>query len=193
MNILETPRLCLREMTWDDYPALCRMLKDPDVMYAYEHAFSDEEARAWMEKQLARYREYGFGLWAVILKETKEMIGQCGLTMQDCGREQPVLEIGYLFEKAFWHQGYASESAIACKRIRVPYPPRQRSLFDHPGSEPALPEGSRTERNDAERQLCKALLWNGYASYHFFGEKPGLFKIIVCPGQIFSSDSCLYQ
>ena len=66
MNILETPRLCLREMTWDDYPALCRMLKDPDVMYAYEHAFSDEEARAWMEKQLARYREYGFGLWAVI-------------------------------------------------------------------------------------------------------------------------------
>ena len=115
MNILETPRLCLREMTWDDYPALCRMLKDPDVMYAYEHAFSDEEARAWMEKQLARYREYGFGLWAVILKETNEMIGQCGLTMQDCGREQPVLEIGYLFEKAFWHQGYASESAIACR------------------------------------------------------------------------------
>jgi len=59
-----------------------------------------------------RYNDYGFGLWAVILKETNEMIGQCGLTMQDCNNRQ-VVEIGYLFQKAFWHKGYASETAIA--------------------------------------------------------------------------------
>ena len=79
--ILETERLYLRKMTQEDYPALCRMLQDPEVMYAYEHAFSDTEAHEWLDKQLARYAEYGFGLWAVILKETGEMIGQCGLTM----------------------------------------------------------------------------------------------------------------
>ena len=61
--IFETKRLYLREMTESDYPALCRMLKDDEVMYAYNGAFDDEMARAWLEKQLSRYREFGFGLW----------------------------------------------------------------------------------------------------------------------------------
>jgi ribosomal-protein-alanine N-acetyltransferase len=113
--ILETERLYLREMKQSDYAALCKMLQDEDVMYAYEHAFEDAEAQEWIGRQIKRYNDYGFGLWAVILKETDEMIGQCGLTMQDCNNKQ-VLEVGYLFQKAFWHNGYASEAAIACKK-----------------------------------------------------------------------------
>lgn len=112
--ILETERLYLREMNQEDFSSLCKILQDKDVMYAYEHAFDDDEAQGWLDKQIMRYRQYGFGLWAVILKETGEMIGQCGLTMQDCNNRQ-VLEVGYLFQKAFWHKGYASEAAIACK------------------------------------------------------------------------------
>lgn len=114
MQILETPRLLLREMTQADFPALCRMLQDPEVMYAYEHAFPDEEAHAWLDNQLRRYREDGFGLWAVVRKATGEMIGQCGLTWQ-MWEERRVLEVGYLFEKAHWHQGFATEAAVACK------------------------------------------------------------------------------
>ena len=83
-------------------------------MTAYEHAFNDAEVQQWLENQLRRYREDGFGLWAVILKDTEQMIGQCGITWQDCNGRK-VLEVGYLFEKAYWHQGYASEAAIACK------------------------------------------------------------------------------
>ena len=49
-----------------------------------------------------------------MLKETNEMIGQCGLTMQSW-REKELLEIGYLFQKAYWHRGYAAEAAIACR------------------------------------------------------------------------------
>lgn len=112
--ILETQRLVLREMQQSDYAALCKILQDKDVMYAYEHAFDDVEVQEWLEKQQKRYAEDGFGLWAVILKGTGEMIGQCGLTLQDCNHRQ-VLEVGYLFQKAFWHQGYATEAAIACK------------------------------------------------------------------------------
>lgn len=112
--ILETKRLYLREMNQSDYPALCKILQDPDVMYAYEHAFDDVEAQEWLDKQFKRYKDYGFGLWAVILKETGEMIGQCGLTMQEFNNRE-VLEVGYLFQKEFWHRGYASEAAIACK------------------------------------------------------------------------------
>ena len=112
--ILETERLVLRELTPADFPALCRILQDEETMYAYEGAFSDDEAREWLERQLERYRRWGFGLWAVDLKETGEMIGQCGLTIQHWEGEE-VLEIGYLFQKAYWHKGYAAEAAMACK------------------------------------------------------------------------------
>lgn len=112
--ILETRRLLLREMTREDCPALCAILQDPQVMYAYEHAFSDEEVRQWLDRQLARYARYGFGLWAVIERASGQLIGQCGLTMQDwSGRE--VLEIGYLFRRDRWHRGFAIEAASACK------------------------------------------------------------------------------
>ncbi len=112
--IMETERLLLRKMTDADFPALCRMLQDEEVMYAYAHAFSDEEAHDWLSRQQARYQQYGFGLWAAILKKSGEMIGQCGVTVQDCnGRE--VLEVGYLFCKDFWGQGYATEAAKACR------------------------------------------------------------------------------
>ncbi len=84
-------------------------------MYAYEHAFSDEEVRDWLARQQARYAADGFGLWAMLEKETGAMAGQCGLTMQDIGRDAPVVEVGYLLKKAYWHQGFATEAAIACK------------------------------------------------------------------------------
>lgn len=112
--VLETERLVLRKLCKEDQASLNKMLQDAEVMYAYAHAFSDEEAREWLDRQLERYRQYGFGLWAVILKETGGFIGQCGLTMQDCEGRQ-VLEVGYLFCKEFWHHGYATEAARACR------------------------------------------------------------------------------
>ena len=114
-RILETGRLLLREMTGGDFPALCRMLRDPEVMYAYEHAFSEEEARDWLRRQRDRYTRDGIGLWAVVEKCSGEMVGQCGLTWQDCGYPAPVLEVGYLLERAAWHRGYATEAARACR------------------------------------------------------------------------------
>ena len=92
-HILSTTRLILREMTPADYPALSAILQDEATMYAYEHAFSDEETQTWLERQLQRYREDGFGLWAVVLKESGQMIGQCGITWQDIEGER-LPEIG---------------------------------------------------------------------------------------------------
>lgn len=112
--ILETKRLYLREMNQADFTSLCRILKDEETMYAYEGAFNDTEVQEWLDRQLMRYKKWGFGLWAVVLKETEEMIGQCGLTMQPW-KDSEQLEIGYLFERSHWHKGYAAEAAAACK------------------------------------------------------------------------------
>lgn len=112
--IFETERLYLRKMNQGDFNSLCKILQDEEVMYAYEGAFSDEEVQEWLDRQIARYNNWGFGLWAVILKETKELIGQCGLTMQPW-KDTEVLEIGYLFQRKYWHYGYATEAARACK------------------------------------------------------------------------------
>ena len=113
--ILETKRLYLREMNPSDFNYLCRILQDEKAMYAYEGAFSDQEVQEWLDRQIYRYQKWNFGLWAAILKETDKMIGQCGLTMQQW-KDQEVLEIGYLFERSHWHQGYATEAAKACKQ-----------------------------------------------------------------------------
>lgn len=113
--ILQTRRLVLREMTDEDFPALCRMLRDGEVMYAYGHAFSEQEAWDWLNRQRTRYERDGVGLWAVVEQASGEMVGQCGLTWQQCGYEKPVLEVGYLLEQAAWHKGYATEAARACR------------------------------------------------------------------------------
>lgn len=113
--ILKTERLRMREMTMADFGAICRIMQDAETMYAYEGAFTDGEVSEWIRRQENRYRELGYGLWAVERKESGEVIGQCGLTMQPW-REKQVLEIGYLFRRDCWGHGYATEAARACKR-----------------------------------------------------------------------------
>lgn len=113
--ILETERLYLREMTQADFQPLCSILQDESTMYAYEGAFCDAEVQEWLDRQISRYQKWHFGLWAVVLKENDEMIGQCGLTMQPW-KDEEVLEIGYLLNRQYWHKGYAIEAAKACKK-----------------------------------------------------------------------------
>lgn len=112
--LTETPRLRLREMTDADLPQLRAILQDPHVMVAYEGAFDDEGVQVWFDRQQHRYREDGSGLWAVTLRDSDEMVGQCGLTRQHIlGRD--VVEVGYLFRHDRWHRGYAVEAATAAR------------------------------------------------------------------------------
>ena len=113
--ILKTERLILRELTYDDYAALYAVLADSDIMQHYPNTFDEARVRGWIEKNMRRYREEGFGLWAVVVKETGEMIGDCGITMQNIhGAMLP--EIGYHIRADRQRRGYASEAAAGCIR-----------------------------------------------------------------------------
>ena len=112
--ILETERLFLREMNADDYEALYAVLADSDIMQHYPYAFDEKKVREWIERNMKRYEENGFGLWAACLKDTGEMIGDCGLTLQNIHGEI-LPEIGYHIRRDCQQKGYAGEAAKAVR------------------------------------------------------------------------------
>ena len=112
--MIETQRLILREMSMEDYDALYAVLSDSEIMQHYPYTFDEARVRAWIERNMNRYKENGFGLWAVVLKETGEMIGDCGLTLQNIDGEM-LPEIGYHIRRDCQHKGYAKEAASAVR------------------------------------------------------------------------------
>ena len=112
--ILETKRLYLREMTPEDFDALFLVLGDPETMWHYPYTFDGQHVRDWITRNINRYRKDGFGLWAVCLKENDEMIGDCGLTLQNIDGEI-LPEIGYHIRRDCQRKGYAKEAAMAVR------------------------------------------------------------------------------
>lgn len=67
--ITETERLFLRELTKDDFSALYSVLADSDIMQHYPYTFDKTRVMNWIDKSIERYNIFGFGLWAVCLKD----------------------------------------------------------------------------------------------------------------------------
>lgn len=112
--VLETARLRLREYTMEDFHALLEILSDPVTMQHYPKPYDEAGTKRWIDWNLNNYQKYGFGLWAIELKQTGTFIGDCGITMQKIDGEQ-LPEIGYHINKDFWRQGYGSEAAGAVR------------------------------------------------------------------------------
>ena len=112
--MIETERLLLREYTMDDFAALYEIMSDAETMQHYPAPFDETRTRRWIEWNRENYSKYGFGLWAVVLRENNEFIGDCGITIQNIdGKLLP--EIGYHINKKYWKQGFASEAAQAVR------------------------------------------------------------------------------
>lgn len=112
--ILETSRTYLRQICLEDFEQIAAILGDCEVMYAWEHGFTDEEVYEWIGENIARYTRDGYSYWAVVLKETGKIIGVMGI-LKELADGKAYTGIGYIFHKAFWHQGFALECAEACK------------------------------------------------------------------------------
>jgi RimJ/RimL family protein N-acetyltransferase len=89
------------------------MMKKPEVMYAWEHGFHKREVKKWINTQLARYRQDGFGFFAVTLKDTDRLIGQAGFFKAEIDGKEAV-EVGFIFDNSVWRNGYCTEAAKAC-------------------------------------------------------------------------------
>lgn len=111
--ILETPRLQLRTMSLADLDFLAELYSDPDVMRYYPKMLDRTETAAWIEKNLDRYHDYGYGLWIVADRHTGQPLGRVGPIPQEIDG-QHFVEVGYMIHRPFWRQGYAREAAAAC-------------------------------------------------------------------------------
>jgi [ribosomal protein S5]-alanine N-acetyltransferase len=142
--VLETERLLLRPLTPDDLDALLRIFTDPNVMAAFNTPpFDREQMRRWLQRNLDHQAEHGYGLFALILTATGDLIGDCGLEhLLVDGVSQA--ELGYDLRSDYWRRGLATEAARAVRnyafsQLRLP---RLVSLIRH---------GNDASRRVAER------------------------------------------
>ena len=112
--IIETQRLILREYNENDLDDLYEMLSSPITMKHYPKPYDMQGSIRWLNWCMDSYKKNGFGLWAVILKETNTFIGDCGLSMQ-CINSTWLPEIGYHIKHQYWRNGYGKEAAEAVK------------------------------------------------------------------------------
>ena len=118
-TIIETPRLRLRTMRAEDAEPLLGVFGDPVVMAAFGvPPFGMPEMERWVRRNLDHQERYGYGLFTVILRETGQVIGDCGLEVMDDDTDdggEPDVELGYDLRSDHWNRGLATEAATAVR------------------------------------------------------------------------------
>jgi RimJ/RimL family protein N-acetyltransferase len=111
VKILETNRLILREVSADDAEFMLDLLNQPSfIKYIGDrNVRTIDESKEFIESRYIKsYRDNGFGLYAVELKDSGAVIGICGFVKRDT---LPDPDIGFAFLPQFCGQGFANESA----------------------------------------------------------------------------------
>ncbi len=109
---LETARLILRELNIGDTAASYALNADPLVIkYTGDEAFESLEDAHDFLANYDPYSKTNMGRWAVIVKETGENIGFCGLKYHE---ETDEIDLGYRLLRKEWGKGYATEASEVC-------------------------------------------------------------------------------
>ena len=156
MTILETRRVVLREFVSEDAVALARVLSDPETMRYYPAPYDRKDVEDWIARNRSRYASHGHGLWAMVLKSSGDLIGDCGLIKQEVDSET-LVEIGYHVRRDLWGQGLAPEAALACRDYGFNRLPVDRLIsLIRPEN---IPSRKVAEKNGLT--LWKTIAWRG--------------------------------
>ena len=120
MITFSTPRLMLRRWREDDVAPMSAINADPQVMrWIGDGSIRDErQTKAGIEACEREWDRHGFGLFALELRATGELIGFTGLAVPEFLPEvMPAVEIGWRLGCPFWGQGLATEAARAALRF----------------------------------------------------------------------------
>jgi len=163
---LVTERLILREFQADDWPAVLAYQIDPRYLRYYAWTGrTEEEARAFvqmfLDQQQTRPR-IKFQL-AVTLKDTHQLIGNCGIRLAAPGAHEG--DIGYELDPNHWGRGYATEAARAIVRFGFTelglHRIWSRCIAENLGSARVLEKvGMRLEGRQREKEHFEGRWWD---------------------------------
>lgn len=116
MNIVkETERLILREFDISDAQTFYELNLNEEVMrYTADKVFASVDESADLISNYKEYKKNGYGRWTVVLKETNEVLGWCGLKYIESVQE---VDLGYRLHKKYWNKGFATEASKASLAI----------------------------------------------------------------------------
>lgn len=114
-QLFQTPRLSVRQIDSDDFDALFAVYSDPLAMrwVGDGSPISVEDCRRWIDVTKNNYSSRGYGLSAIELTASGEIIGFGGLVHPN---QQTNPEIKYAFLQRHWGLGFASEFIPAMLR-----------------------------------------------------------------------------
>ncbi len=117
MTVASTQRTVLRRFSDSDVAPMMAVFGDPDVMRFGDGPQSADWTRRWIDRTMERYELWGFGPWAVVLRDSETVIGYCGLVRFDDVNGRPEVELGYRLAKEHWGRGFATEAATAVRDL----------------------------------------------------------------------------
>ncbi|WP_334074450.1 MULTISPECIES: GNAT family N-acetyltransferase [Paenibacillus] len=111
--VLETERLLIRRYKEDDLEELAAIVGDAETMKFWPAPFTREQAEAWLERSFEANRTWGFGRWAMVLRETGKIIGDVGFMQAELAGQMEN-DLGYILAAEYWGQNLGTEAAAAC-------------------------------------------------------------------------------
>lgn len=114
LTILETDRCILREHTLDDYEDICKLYQDDDMTAYMEPLYDKDEEIEYLNNYINYcYKFYGYGLWLIIDKVTRQVIGRAGVELRESCADTTQLELSYQVGSNYQNKGIATEVCLA--------------------------------------------------------------------------------
>lgn len=108
MIVLETERLILREISFEDFQELSEILQNPKVMLPWNELFTNQELKRWIADNIKQYKRYHTGYLAVIKKSDLSFIGIIGVVKLHI-KNAKFYELGYVLKEKYRGKGYTTE------------------------------------------------------------------------------------
>jgi [ribosomal protein S5]-alanine N-acetyltransferase len=125
--VCESRRLLLRELSLDDAAMLSELYFDPLVVQFLKKGavFSPQELRDFIADNQRHYRRHGYGRWAVVERDTGQVIGCCGISKNEDGE---IVTTCHLVRRR-WNCGYGTEALAASIDFVRTHLPNTRELY----------------------------------------------------------------
>lgn len=106
--VFETERLHVRRWRDEDVYDLMTVYGDAEAMkwVGDGQPISEEQCHRWLDITRRNYATRGYGMFAVELRSSPEVIGFCGLVHPG---GQAMAEVKYAYLRRYWGQGLATE------------------------------------------------------------------------------------